>query len=91
MLDLKNFQIREESYIPGRCNPGQNERRDFVTRIKSEKPEHVSILQRTNNCFWHTFMRRRTSVTACSYKLTTNLQSDSFFDYFFALKHVGLY
>lgn len=40
MLDLKNFQIREESYIPGRCNPGQNERRDFVTRIKSEKPEH---------------------------------------------------
>ena len=43
MLDLKSFQIREESYTPGRCNPGQNERRDFMARIKSNRPEHVSI------------------------------------------------
>lgn len=42
MLDLKNFQIREESYTAGRVNPGQNERRDFVTRIKSTRQEHFN-------------------------------------------------
>jgi len=38
MLDLKNFQIREESFTPGRCNPSTNEKREFLTRIKVNTP-----------------------------------------------------
>ena len=44
MLDLKSFQVREESYLPSKCNAGQNERRDFITRIRRHHPTHVSYI-----------------------------------------------
>merc|ERR1711990_988076 len=47
MIDLKTFQIREESYTPGRCLSGQNERRDFITRIRIQNQNGRQL---TQNC-----------------------------------------